>query len=374
MDGKTPVKGAIVRVELKDAATFAESDAEGRFAVHELSPGRVLVAVDGGERGIREVTGIAIPRPPDTLVKVVLAPAPSLRGRALDATTRKAIAGAYVDAASGRRHLWTRSGADGSFVVRPAPAGDWVLGAVAPGYVQTTRRFARAQLTDKPVEIFLRQGVTLSGRVTDEQRRPVAAAKVRTVESSVRGFAPTPARVMAITATDGTFTLRRVSAVETMRLVATHPDFEPASIGNLGLKPGETRAGVAIALRRGVVLTGVAKSGDAPLPGVRVIVTPGRGGSGAPPRSLAGPQWSWPRAITGADGHFRIGGLAPGDYTVTASKTGYASDSRPGIVIAEGRGAAAPVIPPRAGGDHRRERSGQARHGRRGAVRQGAGR
>ena len=332
-DGKTPVAGAVVRVEGKDATAFAETDAEGRFAVHELAAGRVLVAADGGERGIREVTGIAIPQPPATLLTVVLAPAAVLRGRVLDATMRKPVAGAYVDAVSGRRRLWTRSGSDGSFVVRPAPAGDWILGAVAPRYVQTTRRLARAQRTDRPVELFLREGVTISGRVTDDQRRPVVAARVRVLENSRSG--PTMA---AVTAEDGTFTLRRVPAVETLRLVATHLDFESASIGNLGLKPGEMRAGVAVTLRRGAVLTGVATAGDAPLAGVQVSITFGRGGSGAPPRSLAGPQWSWPRATTGADGHFRIGGLAPGEYTVTASKTGYASDSRSGIVVAEGHG------------------------------------
>ncbi len=343
-DGKTPVKGAIVRVERKGTPTFAETDSEGRFAVRELEPGRVLVAADGGERGIREVTGVAIPRPPDTLLTIVLAPAAELRGRVFDVATRKPVAGAFVDAVSGRRYLWTRSRADGSFTVSPAPSGDWVLGAVAARYVQTTRRLARAERTDKPLEIFLRAGVTISGRVTDDQRRPVAAASVRIVESvawgsgGFGGISPAPAGAMTITATDGTFTLRRVPPVETLRLVVIHPDFEPASVGDLGLKPGETRAGVGIALRRGAVLTGVATAGEAPLAGVQVSVTMGRSRRGASPRSLAGPEWSWPHATTGTDGRFRIGGLAPGEYTVTASKTGYASDSRPGIVIAEGRG------------------------------------
>ncbi len=334
-DGKTPVKSAVVRVESKDAAAFAETDAEGRFTVRELAAGRVLVAADGGDHGIREITGVVIPQLPATPLTLVLEPGPVIRGRVLDATTHRPVARAYVDAVSGRRRLWTRSAPDGSFVIRPAPAGDWFVGAIAPRYVQTTRRLARARDTDKPVELLLREGVTISGRVTDDERRPVAAARIRVLENS--RSSPTAA---ALTAADGTFTLRRIPGVETLRLVATHPDFEPASLGDLGLKPGEKRTGVAFALSRGATVAGIVTVGGAPLAGAQVTLTLGRRGTGidAPPRSLAGPVWSWPRATTGADGRFRIGGLAPGEYTLTASKTGYARESTEGIVVAGRRG------------------------------------
>ncbi|HVO52685.1 MAG TPA: carboxypeptidase regulatory-like domain-containing protein [Thermoanaerobaculia bacterium] len=276
-----------------------------------------------------------IPQLPGTLFTVVLGPAPVLRGRVLDAATHAPLARAYVDAVSGRRRLWTRSEPDGSFAIRPAPAGDWSVGAVAPRYVQTTRRLARARNSDKPVELLLKEGVTISGRVTDDERRPVAAARIRVSENSRAG--PTAA---ALTAEDGTFTLRRIPAVETLRLVATHPDFEPASLGDLGLKPGEKRTGVAFALTRGAIVAGIVTAGGAPLAGAQVSLAFGRRGAGveAPPRSLTGPVWSWPSATTGADGRFRIGGLAPGEYTVTASKIGYARESTDGIVVAGRRG------------------------------------
>jgi large repetitive protein len=334
-DGKTPAGGAVLWIEGKDATAFAEADAEGRFAVRELASGRVLVSVDGAERGFREVTDVAIPRPPETPLAVVLAPATELKGRVLDAATRKPIAGASVDAVSGRRRLRARSAADGSFVVRPAPAGDWMLDASAPRYVRASRRIVRQQRVDKPVEIFLREGVTISGRVTDDQRRPVAAARVRATESMGRDTRPPAGSVTVVTAEDGAFTLRRVPAAEALRLFVKHPDFEPGSIGDLGLKPGETRTGVVVSLRRGAALTGVVASGDTPLADAQVVVTFSRG-QGAPPRALTGPQWTWPRATTNAEGRFRIGGLAPGDYTVTVSKTGYAREIRDAS-IAESR-------------------------------------
>ncbi|MEO8587475.1 MAG: carboxypeptidase regulatory-like domain-containing protein, partial [Acidobacteriota bacterium] len=333
-DGKTPVPGAVVRVEGKDASTSAETDAEGRFSIRELGAGRVLVAVDGGERGTREVTGVAIPQPPETLLTLVLAPAPELRGRVIDAVARKGVAGAFVEAVSGRRRLWARSGADGSFVVRPAPAGDWAIQVAAPRYVRTMRRLSRAEFAGKPVEILVREGATIVGRVTDDQRRPVAGARMKTAEEGTRVLAPA---AFSVTGDDGTFTLRRVAPVESLRVIAMHPDFETASIGDFGLRPGETRAGVAFSLRRGAILTGVVTAGDAPAAGVPVTVSPGRAAPGSPPRSLAGPGWSWPRATTGTDGRFRIGGLAPGEYSVTAAKPGYARETRD-VVIAEGRG------------------------------------
>jgi protocatechuate 3,4-dioxygenase beta subunit len=333
-DGTTPVPGAVVRVDGRDTHASAEADAEGRFRIEEFGEGHVSVLADGGERGVCEVTGVALPRPADSVLKLVLAPAKAVNGRLLDATTRKPVAGAVVDVTAGRRRLWTRSGADGTFTVRPAPAGDWRLAVSAPRYVRTNRSIARAQLGEKPVEVFLREGATITGRVTDDQRRPVTAAKVRAVESENRGLSGAPT---AVTAEDGTFTLRRVPAVEALRLVVTHADFEPASLGDLGLKPGEARAGIAFSLRRGAVLTGVVTAGDAPLGGVQMYVTVSRAGFGAPPRSIVGPMWSWPRVTTGPDGRFRIGGLAPGEYSVTAAKTGYARETKD-VVVADGRG------------------------------------
>ena len=58
---------------------------------------------------------------------------------------------------------------------------------------------------------------------------------------------------------------------------------------------------------------------------------------GTPPRSLSGPWWSWPRATTGPDGRFRLAGLSPGEYVLTVSRQGWASETRD-ATIAEGKG------------------------------------
>ncbi len=336
-----PVPNAVVRADGGEFRASAEADAEGRFRIAAFGPGRVSLLADGGERGVREATGVALPRPDDQELRLVLAPPRVFTGRVVDAATRRPVPGAVVDVLAGKLRVWARSGADGAFTLRPAPNGDLRLSSSAPRYVPAVRQVAHTEIGGKPVEVLLRPAATLSGRVTDEQRRPVAGAKVQAWDPEVRtNLAPPP---MTRTADDGSFTLRRVGASETLRVAATHPDFEPFAAGDLGVKPGDTRSGLALTLRRGAVITGIVTAGGEPLAGVQMNVSPGRSSFGTPPRSLAQPQWSWPRATTGADGRFRIDGLSPGDYTLRATRTGWAAETRDALV-AEGRGPEAFAI------------------------------
>ncbi|MBK9065166.1 MAG: carboxypeptidase regulatory-like domain-containing protein [Acidobacteria bacterium] len=333
-DGTTPVAGAIVRVDGREAWAAAETDAEGRFTVAAFAAGRVTVLADGGERGMREVTGVALPRPEGEPLKVILAPAPTARGRVIDALTRKPVAGAVLDVSAGRLRFWTRSGPDGTFTVRPAPASDFRIAASAPRYVTSMRTVARGEAS-RPIEILVRPAASVAGKVVDDQRRPLAGVKVRAYDASPRPVMGASSSVL--TGDDGSFTLRRLASAETLRVLASHPDFETLSVGDLGLKPGEARAGLSLSLRRGAVITGVVSAGEAPLAGASVSLSPGRAAYGVPPRSLSAPQWSWPRTATGPDGRFRLGGLAPGDYTVSVSRVGYASETRE-AAVAEGKG------------------------------------
>ncbi len=280
------------------------------------------------------MTGVALPRREEEPLRLVLAPPRVLQGRIIDVTTRRPVAGAVVDA-PGSRRTWARSGADGSFTLRPAPPGDLRLTVIAPRYAPVLRQVAALEVGARPVEIFLRPAATVSGRVVDEQRRPVAGARLRVFEPDQRSSAGLPPSF--ISGEDGSFTLRRVPATETVRVLASHPDFEPLALADLGLKPGEIRAGIVLALRRGAVVTGTVTAGGAPLAGAQAFVAPGRSAYGTPPRSLSGPQWSWPRATTGADGRFRIAGLSPGEYVLTVYRTGWATETRD-ATIAEGKG------------------------------------
>jgi hypothetical protein len=113
------------------------------------------------------------------------------------------------------------------------------------------RQVARSEAAGKPVEVLLRPSAMLSGRVADEQRRPVAGSKVQAWDPEARtNLAPLPT---TRTAEDGSFTLRR-----------------------------------------GAVITGVVTAEGEPLAGVQMSLSPGRSSFGTPPRTLAQP--SSPRA------------------------------------------------------------------------------
>ncbi len=330
----SPAAGVVVRGDGRDSRAFAETDAGGRFSLASLGPGRVTVWADGGEKGFRESTGVAHPRRDDEPLRLVLAPAPLLNGRVLDATTKRPVAGAIVDAPGGRR-VFTRAGADGSFALRAATSGDLRLFALAPGRVPGIRQVSSAEVGTKPVEILLRAAATLSGRVFDESRRPIAGVRIRCYDPEPRTYPVPPPS--AVASEDGSFTLRRVAASETQRLLALHPDFEPFVLADLALKPGESRTGLALTLRRGAVVSGVVTAGGEPLANAEARLMTGRTTYGAPPRSLSGPFQTWPHAKTGPDGRFRIAGASPGDYVLYVSRTGWATESRD-VTIADGKG------------------------------------
>ena len=147
-----PVAGAVVRVDGRDASGWAETDADGKFVVAAFGAGRVAVFADGGEKGVREATGIALPRPGGEPLRLVLGPARVLAGRVVDATTRKPVARAVLEVSGAGRGPWTRAGTDGTFTLRPSLAGDFRLTAIAPRFVATARPVTRAAVGGKPVE------------------------------------------------------------------------------------------------------------------------------------------------------------------------------------------------------------------------------
>jgi protocatechuate 3,4-dioxygenase beta subunit len=366
-DRRTPVAGALVRFESESVTTrWVEAGTDGGFQLADLPPKPGMVVVEGGDAGIGEAsTGGAAPKP--ARLTIVVSPPPTLSGRAVDAKTRAPVPRTRITVDDGTRTRLTRSGPDGSYVVRGlVPQRRYRLRADEPRYTPFVRdEVLLATAESKRVDIPLLLAASLSGRVVDDDGKPVAGALGRLAAAG--GSTPIIARLRQIragqrlvfrTAADGTFKATRLTPGEDQRLTVVHPDFEPHTTGGVSLAPGSTKTGLTIVLHRGLTLSGfVRDEAGRPLAEAQVELAPARGFGGRFAGGFGGgfgggPDGPGPararalelggarreRASTSANGGFEMKGLAEGEYVLSASKQGFATQSvEPVRVAAEAR-------------------------------------
>ena len=203
----------------------------------------------------------------------------------------------------------------------------------------------------KQLDIPLVLGASLAGRVTDEAGKPVANAQGVVAQSGpvnlqrivrrLRGAEPPTFR----TGPDGTFRAARLTPGAGQILTVTHPDFERATVGGLSLIPGAAKAGVVVVLQRGSAVTGAVKDGQGhPVAGAEVTLSQslmfggGRGGRGGGPALalLAGGAGADRKAdTTGNDGTFAVRGVAPGEYVLAVTRSGYAAERIDPVKVAK---------------------------------------
>lgn len=179
-----------------------------------------------------------------------------------------------------------------------------VLGVVAP--------------PERPLEIVLTRGATVTGRVVDGFGAAVAGAMVRAegAEKPRDVFFQRGRPVFAQTDEDGEFVLSGV-AHGAVRVQARGEEFQPGEPLLLDLAPGERRDGVRLELQRGGALAGRVSGPDGePVADVQVSTSSGRLGFGHG------------RARSDSEGRYRIGGLRPGAVQVQADHPEYVAAVR----------------------------------------------
>lgn len=375
-DGKAAA-GVLVRYESDGLETrWVETGADGGFVLADLPSRRGSVVADAGEGGFARAVSIT-PGPTRAVPTLVLAPPTVLEGRTLDVATLKAVPRVKLSVGAGEGLVVARSGADGRYRLKGLRPGEVSVQADEPRYVPWAReRVALGKGTTKTLDVPLTRGATLSGRVLDEDRRPVAEAKV-VVSSGEEG--PAGFRLVSqATASelgpkvrshaDGTFTASRLLPGENQRLTAEHPEYERGKVGGISLQPGETRTGAVVTLRRGLVVTGTVKDPEGnPLAGAELTLSPSRivrsSRGGMRMQMAFGGQADVPPARSGADGRFELKGVAAGDWALTAKALGRATefldpvklvrDTRPEpieIVLSPGASIAGSVLRKTGGG------------------------
>jgi hypothetical protein len=181
----------------------------------------------------------------------------------------------------------------------------------APGFLPV-RREGIEVASGKDVgglEVTVKKGATIEGRVTSSDGRPLPGAQVR-VEPGEAGGDPLLAGLGLAEATageDGSYRLEGVA--EGSRSISAEVRDHPKAVQRLAVQRGTNHLDIQLADGRDVSGRAVDSQGQ-PVAGAAV--------------SLVSAAGVWP-ATTGLDGGFRITGVPDGTYRLQAEKAGWAA-------------------------------------------------
>ena len=210
--------------------------------------------------------------------------------------------------------VYATSDERGNFRMEGLAPGVYLLEAHAPGYARVVMSRLRIP-TEGPLTLALRLASVIEGFVVDAKGLPAADAEVRVGGS--------PSQVVT-TGAQGGFS------------VEVEPGAHPLSArrgeesGALDMPvlcvAGGTVRGVRIQLGPGAVLEGrvVEEPSGGPVAGARVDV------------SLSGGDGSSGVAVSDAEGHFLVRGLAPGGYDAKVTAPGFSPAIRRGLTVTQG--------------------------------------
>ena len=286
-DGKTPVGGAAITI---DGWPVAKSADDGTFTVaHAPSKWQTVVAKTGSLAGTRARAASA------STAAVKLGKAASLIGTVRDMKTQAPIAGADVRLRTPMRMMmdssetWTAiTDAKGNFALNGVVPGSYQIIATRPGFsfVPVTVSLSANEKASK--SLLATQLARVTGAIVDEQKRPVAAARLSTQTVS-RGDNPMMMMGMlmggrgatgGVSAPDGTFAIRAESDSD-IQVEAIKKGYPAAKSGKLRLAPGERKSGIVLTIPSGTLITGkvVDKNGK-PVSDVAVAATEATSNSG----------------------------------------------------------------------------------------------
>lgn len=328
-----PVEGAEIRARAasRDPMDFplnrdpgpadTVTAADGSFVLEDRSPGESLdLTASHAGFGPGTAPGVAVPS--EASVRIVLKANVRVSGRTVDPEGRPvarasiflseetpvSLGGQSMISSSGRFHRAT-SDEDGAFSIADVSPGPVRVHAQAPRRqpAELAGLEAKAGQDLSGVDVVLRPGASVEGRVLAPDGTPVRAAEVSVTQASPNDFASFNP-FSATTDGDGRYQIDGVPpGPQTLEARAegyrrTARDVEVAA----GTSTVDFR------LERGLEVSGrVVDDAGNPVPGVQIILVAGRNFMDAP------------RGSSGGDGTFRLGGVQDGTYRISAHKEGY---------------------------------------------------
>jgi protocatechuate 3,4-dioxygenase beta subunit len=333
-----PVPGALVLAPRSNRQALSRAD--GRFRLTRLLPRgsyELTVQKEGFPRTTAAArTGAAGREVPP--LRIVLGEGQRIRGKVLDREGRPVAAGLTLTAeeygGGEPERSVTSVDAQGAFELRDLSPGRFELRAVARGFAPARRTGIEVGAGPEAVElgvVTLEPGTAIEGVVTDSAGSPVAGAEViaRSNEPVRSWFQEPEPPSPYITGTDGRFRIVDLRRGDHVDLEVHHPAYAPAQALAVEVPTPEP---LHVELKRARSLAGrvVGPRGE-PVPGALLSrIEELRIGGGSQGSAFTLGQ-------TGADGTFRVTGLAPGTLNLEVSADGYRTRRTGGVQIPEDR-------------------------------------
>ncbi|HEX8253635.1 MAG TPA: carboxypeptidase regulatory-like domain-containing protein, partial [Thermoanaerobaculia bacterium] len=328
-DGETPVANAAISI---DGWPLAKSGDDGTFTIaHATSRWSMLTA-----RNETLVAQQAFAK--DKAYTLRLAKASTISGRVTDVRSRTPLAGVVVSASTRRfggtePAISAETDAKGEYSL-VVPAGRYSMWSTHPGYdageAEMTANAGQQAVRDFAIPQLAR----VSGVVTNDENRPVAAAIVVPENAGDPFRNGAPMRMMlreeqVFSGPEGRFSMR-IAPDMALTLRAVKRGFPAAKSEQLRLASGERKSGIVLTIPTGFEVTGrVTDAEGKGLSGVAVTTAPsveGRGGMFTRTIIVGGAAAEEDPVRTASDGTFTLR-AAEGTYDFTFRREGFAPTS-----------------------------------------------
>jgi hypothetical protein len=314
------VEGANVRTMSQDGMAAAITAADGTFVLSDLTPGQMMLIVNKQDSFIQEMRPVTAPARDLT---IELPAGGRITGHVVDKNSHQPVTSFMAGVTTSRsgggvvmmmppmQKQFTSD--DGSFALEGVKAGSTQVVVNAPGY--TTARVPNVEVEEgksvPDIEVDVETGGKLTGHVSGPDGSPVAGVSVR---SDPAGGGRMVFQGVGTTATttdpSGEYTIDSLEPGE--------KTFTFSRSGYIAQQKTVTVASgkdtrLDVQMSNGMRATGtVVTDGGSPIPDVSVLALSASAMDGGR------------EGRTDGNGAFTIEGLAPGHYTFTASKTGFA--------------------------------------------------
>lgn len=301
------------------------SGPDGGFTLTGLPEGQPIALAVSGE-GYLSATRRGIQVPAERPLRVTLSPGSRISGRVVDDSgapvTRAQVLAVYEGPGPGGGGAAESLDENGGFVIENVSPGRFTLAVAAPGF-QPAQRKGIEVVAGKDVsglEVVVRKGATVEGRVTTTEGRPVAGAHLRVMPTGNAGNPLLAALGLPEAVADGDGTYKLEGVPEGARSIVAEERDHPKVVQTLAVQPGSNHLDFQLADGREVSGQVVDPQGQ-PIPGAEV--------------SLSSQSGAW-RETTGPDGGFRMTAIPDGSYRLLAEKEGWATARSPEVRVAGG--------------------------------------